>query len=121
LSERQISVALPTDSEDEVFDALAHRTRRHILALLSRSGGELPSGYLAKRFSHSWPTTSRHLNVLEAAALVLVHRAGRSSKYRLNRARLVKTVGGWLDKLDAPTPDQRWKSDGPKHTKGLRQ
>jgi len=119
--EPRISVAPPTDDEELVFDALAHRVRRHIVALLSRSGGELPSGYLAKRFSHSWPTTTRHLNILEAAGIVLVHRAGRSSMYRLNRERLFATVEDWLAKIVAPDPSRKWSSTGPKDTKGLRE
>ena len=105
----------PTLAETElVFEALAHEVRRHILQLLSHLGGELPSGYLAKRFSHSWPTTTRHLRVLEAAGLVTVRREGRSSVYRLERDRLRRVVGSWLALLDPPTPAQTWRSSGPR-------
>lgn len=105
----------PTLGETElVFAALAHAVRRHIVQLLSHLGGELPSGYLAKRFSHSWPTTTRHLHVLEAAGLVTVRREGRSSVYRLERDRLRRVVGGWLTLLDPPTPEQTWRSSGPR-------
>lgn len=120
MAQPRISVAPPTDDEEQVFDALAHPTRRHIVALLSRSGGELPSGYLAKRFSHSWPTTTRHLHILEQAGIVKVKRAGRSSYYRLDRDRVFQIVNGWLDKIQTPTPTQKWTSKGPKHTKDLR-
>jgi len=88
--------------------------------VLARSGGELPSGYLAKRFGHSWPTTTRHLRVLEQAGLIIARRAGRTCHYRLNRERLDETLRGWLDKIEAPEPTQRWSSTGSKHTKGLR-
>ena len=44
---------------DRVFLALAHEARRQMLILLGQCGGELPSGYLAARFPHSWPTTRR--------------------------------------------------------------
>src|SRR6266511_1043842 len=94
------------DDIDVVFDALAHETRRHVLLLLSHLGGELPSGYLAKRFQHSWPTTTRHLGVLEKAGLIEVRREGRGSHYRINRERLQRVVGGWLDNLTPPTPDR---------------
>ena len=107
--------ATPTLAEIEAaFAALSHEVRRHIVQLLSHLGGELPSGYLARRFSHSWPTTTRHLHVLEAAGLVTVRREGRSSVYRLERDRLRRILGGWLAALDPPTPHQTWRSSGPR-------
>jgi len=99
--------------------ALSHQARRHILLILSHPGGELPSGYLATRFQHSWPTTTRHLGVLEKAGLVEVRRQGRSSHYRVNRERLSRLVGGWLDHLRPPTPEQKWVSSGPRSTRAL--
>jgi DNA-binding transcriptional ArsR family regulator len=109
--------AAPTLVEAErVFAALAHQVRRHIIQLLAQRGDELPSGYLAKRFSHSWPTTTRHLHVLEDAGVVTVRREGRSSVYRLERDRIRRVVGGWLALLDPPTPDQTWRSSGPRWT-----
>ena len=104
---------------EAVFMALSHEARRHILLILSHLGGELPSGYLASRFGHSWPTTTRHLGVLEKAGLVVVRRQGRSSHYRLNRERLTRVLGAWLDYLRPPTPEQKWASTGPKSTRAL--
>jgi DNA-binding transcriptional ArsR family regulator len=107
------------EDTERVFGALSHEVRRHIVQLLSHLGGELPSGYLAKRFAHSWPTTTRHLHVLEAAGLVSVRREGRSYVYRLERDRLRQVVGGWLALLEPPTPEQTWRSSGPRTlTKG---
>jgi DNA-binding transcriptional ArsR family regulator len=107
------------EETERVFEALSHEVRRHIVQLLSHLGGELPSGYLAKRFAHSWPTTTRHLHVLEAAGLVSVQREGRNSVYRLERHRLQQVVGAWLALLDPPTPEQTWRSSGPRTiTKG---
>jgi DNA-binding transcriptional ArsR family regulator len=121
-SELSTDVALPPARLEEiesVFAALSHEVRRHIVQLLSHLGDELPSGYLAKRFAHSWPTTTRHLHVLEAAGLVSVRREGRSCVYRLERDRLRNVVGGWLALLDPPTPEQTWRSSGPRPvTKG---
>jgi DNA-binding transcriptional ArsR family regulator len=97
-----------------VFDALAHEARRHIVQVLGRYGPELPSGYLAKRFTHSWPTTTRHLHVLEDAGIVSVRRVGRSCIYRLERDRLERVVGGWLALLESPTPTQTWRSPRPR-------
>lgn len=99
-----------------MFEALSHEVRRHILVLLSHRGGELPSGYLAQRFSHSWPTTTRHLRVLEAAGLVTVKREGRNSIYRLERDRLRGVVGGWLEFVDPPTTDQTRRPSGRRST-----
>jgi len=108
---------VPDSPEDLVFSALAHPVRREILVQLAVLGGELPSGYLAKRFSHSWPTTTRHLGVLEEAGLVSVHRTGRTSLYRLDRERVTAVVRGWLEHLDPYDPAQTWTSAGPKTTR----
>jgi DNA-binding transcriptional ArsR family regulator len=97
---------------DRVFHALSHEARRNVVLMLSHLGGELPSGFLAKRFQHSWPTTTRHLGVLERANIVEVRREGRNSHYRLNRELVQRVLGGWLDNLAPPTPEQRWASTG---------
>ena len=108
------------DEVDAVFHALAHPARRNLVLILSHLGGELPSGYLARRFQHSWPTTTRHLAVLQRARVVEVRREGRSSYYRLNRELLTRVVGGWLDNLTPPSPHQQWTSTGPKFARQLR-
>jgi DNA-binding transcriptional ArsR family regulator len=115
-----VTKAPPPEDVELVFMALSHEARRHIVALLGHLGGELPSGYLAARFQHSWPTTTRHLNVLEQAGLITVRREGRSSFYRLNRERLTEVVGGWLHHTEPVGPQQTWTSTGPKSTKGMK-
>ena len=105
---------------DAVFHALAHEARRNVVLILSHFGDELPSGYLARRFAHSWPTTTRHLGVLQRAGIVEVRREGRTSHYRLNREFVQRVVGGWLDNLTPPAPDRRWSSSGPKAVRGMR-
>jgi DNA-binding transcriptional ArsR family regulator len=115
-----VSSPSPTlDEIEAVFFALSHEARRHIVLALSQSGGELPSGYLARRFSHSWPTTTRHLHVLEQAGLVEVRRHGRSSHYRLDRDRIARVLGGWIAKLEPPTPHKTWAPTGPRSTAEL--
>jgi len=99
-----------------VFGALAHEARRHIVQLLAHVGPELPSGYLAKRLTNSWPTTTRHLHVLETAGIVSVRRDGRQHIYRLERDHLHRVVGGWLAMLDPPTNTTRWRPSGPRST-----
>jgi DNA-binding transcriptional ArsR family regulator len=105
---------------DLVFHALSHEARRNVVLILSHFGGELPSGYLARRFQHSWPTTTRHLGVLERAKIVEVRREGRNSHYRLNRDRIEWVLQTWLDNLTPPTPTQRWSATGPKTVRDLK-
>ena len=81
---------------DAVFDALAHASRRHVLVVLSARGGRMTAGQIAERFSCSWPTTTRHLRLLESARLVRVEKRGRERVYVLDRRRLSSVVGGWL-------------------------
>jgi DNA-binding transcriptional ArsR family regulator len=57
---------------DEVFHALAHSSRRHVLLVLHFRGGRMTAGEIADRFACSWPTTTHHLRILEAAGLVRV-------------------------------------------------
>ena len=86
-----------------VFGALAHPSRRHVLLVLRFRGGEMTAGQIAERFSCTWPTTSRHLRVLERAGLVAVERRGRERMYRLARERL-DVVRDWLAWLEEDGP-----------------
>jgi DNA-binding transcriptional ArsR family regulator len=56
----------------------------------------MTAGQLAGRFSHSWPTTTRHLRELEAAGLVGCEARGRERHYVLNRDHLLRTTELWL-------------------------
>lgn len=84
------------DDIDAVFGALAHTSRRHILLVLQARGGAMTSGELASRFSCSWPTTSRHLRVLEDAGLVTVEADGRERRYTLEHERLRRVSAQFL-------------------------
>lgn len=55
---------------------------------------------IAERFSCSWPTTSRHLKVLEEAGLVRVEPVGRERFYELESDLLRDVVGRWLGSFD---------------------
>jgi DNA-binding transcriptional ArsR family regulator len=87
---------------DAVFKALAHASRRHILLVLHFRGGEMTAGEIASRFACSWPTTTRHLRVLQDAGLVRVEKRGRERIYRVDRERLDDVAGTWLRVLAAP-------------------
>jgi DNA-binding transcriptional ArsR family regulator len=79
-----------------VFKALAHGSRRHVLVVLNARGGSMTAGEIARRFSCSWPTTSRHLRVLEEAGLLRVDKRGREWLYVLESDRIRQVVGGWI-------------------------
>ncbi len=74
----------PMDSYEAIFTALAHPARRRILISVNFAGGEMTAGEIAGLFAHAWPTTTRHLQVLEAADLLEHERVGRTRVYRLN-------------------------------------
>lgn len=81
---------------DAVFSGLANQSRRTILLVLHARGGSMTSREIAARFDCTWPTTTRHLRVLEEAGLVLVERRGRERIYTLEAGRLLDVVGGWI-------------------------
>jgi DNA-binding transcriptional ArsR family regulator len=57
----------------------------------------MTAGELAERFSHSWSTTTRHLQRLEAARLVTVEKVGRQRRYALDTDHLRRTTSIFLD------------------------
>jgi DNA-binding transcriptional ArsR family regulator len=85
---------------EAVFAALAHASRRHILLVLHYRGGEMTAGDIAARFACSWPTTTRHLRVLEAAELVRVEKRGRERVYCLDAKRLLQVTSAWLEPFE---------------------
>ena len=84
------------DELDRVFAALAHASRRQILGVLKARGSRVRAGDIARRFACSWPTTTRHLRVLEDAGLVRVEQEGRERWYVLEAKLLQRVAGGWL-------------------------
>lgn len=93
-------------SLDKIFEALASGPRRQILAYLSEA--ELTTTQLAERFAMSAPAISRHLSVLENAALVSSERRGQFVLYRLNRENLVNNLTGFaLDLCPVGRPLKR--------------
>ena len=83
------------DAYKAVFTALAHPVRRRILITVYFNGGSMTAGQIANTFEHAWPTTTRHLQVLEAAGLLQHKRKGRSRHYRIDCRRL-ELVRDWL-------------------------
>jgi len=87
--------AAKPDAYEAVFSALAHPARRRILLTVYFNRGAMAAGEIAAMFSHVWQTTTRHLQVLEAAGLLTHERQGRMRIYRLERKRL-SLVSDWL-------------------------
>jgi DNA-binding transcriptional ArsR family regulator len=85
---------------DRAFGALSHQTRRAILSVLHANNGVMTSGAIATRFDCSWPTTSRHLRVLEEAGLVHPKLRGRERVYELDADRLRQLTTGWIDRFN---------------------
>ena len=91
---RRASKAL-LDVYEAVFTALAHPARRRILMTVNFHRGEMAAGEIAALFAHAWPTTTRHLKVLESAGLLHHERRGRSRVYRIDKSRL-ELARDWL-------------------------
>ncbi|HEV7691305.1 MAG TPA: metalloregulator ArsR/SmtB family transcription factor [Hyphomonadaceae bacterium] len=91
-----------SDAYETLFTALAHPARRHILMTLNFEGGDMIAGDIAALFAHAWPTTTRHLKVLEDAGLVKHEKQGRERVYILDRKKLA-LARDWLDWFFKPT------------------
>lgn len=83
------------DAYEAVFGALAHPARRRIMLAVHFNGGEMTAGEIAAVFEHAWQTTTRHMQVLEAAGLLRHERRGRMRVYSIERKRL-ELVRDWL-------------------------
>ena len=82
---------------NQVYEALAHPTRRRILALLR--AGDLTAGELAERIGIPKPTLSGHFRVLREAGLIQGDRHGTSITYHLNASLLEEAMAALLDLL----------------------
>lgn len=105
------------DSYEAIFTALAHPARRRILISLNFADGEMSAGAIARLFAHAWPTTTRHLQLLEAAGIVRHERRGRARIYRLDRSRLALARDwlGWFGR-DPVTAEERESHDEPQYS-----
>jgi len=79
---------------DNIFGALANRTRREILNLLTRSEHSVLE--LAGRFDMSQPAVTKHLNVLERAGLIQKRKAGRYRYCTLDAEKL-SGASDWIE------------------------
>lgn len=68
--------------KDDCFQALANPYRREIIRLLKWKN--LSAGEIAKHFSISQPSISRHLDILKQAEIVTAERRANQIIYSLN-------------------------------------
>jgi len=79
---------------NDPFTALAHPTRRDIVARLS--GGATTVGEATRDLGVSKPTISRHLKLLEEAGVVTRVVDGRTHRLALRPETLAETAG-WIE------------------------
>ncbi len=91
----------------EVFKALGHPLRRQVLSLLRQ--GPKTSGELAEAFEATWPTVTRHLNVLKEAELITAERQGTSIIYRANTSVMEDAVTSLMELIGRDNGDDEFK------------
>ncbi|MFT4265353.1 MAG: metalloregulator ArsR/SmtB family transcription factor [Nocardioides sp.] len=84
--------------DDGVFRALADPTRRALLDALVELDGQSVSALAARFPDVTRFAVMKHLGVLEAANLVISHKAGRTRLLHLNPVPIHQIAGRWLDK-----------------------
>ncbi len=77
-----------------------------MLLVVQFRGGTMTAGEIDERFQHTWPTTSRHLRVLERAGLLLHEKRGRTRIYRVNSEKL-GVVREWLEWFESSRPTDK--------------
>lgn len=82
---------------NQLFEALAHPTRREILELLKK--GSLTAGEIAERFDVSKPTMSGHFAKLREAGLIHSDKNGTSITYSLNLSVLEEVLLGFVGRM----------------------
>ncbi|WP_448006409.1 ArsR/SmtB family transcription factor [Agromyces bauzanensis] len=105
---------------DDVFRALGDPTRRILIDELAARDDQTLFELCARLISRhglevSRQAVAKHLDVLERAGLVEIHRDGRFRRHTLNREPLRAAWQGWLrahvDHPDHVHPDHRDPSD----------
>ena len=82
---------------NQVFEALAHPTRRAILEMLK--SGSRTAGELADAFSVSKPTMSAHYAKLREAGLIQADQRGTTILYSINMTVLQEVLLGFMGRM----------------------
>lgn len=91
------AMVMTTDRGQDVFGAISHPARRHMLDLLAVSDHSVNA--IAGHFKMSRPAVSQHLRVLFDAGLVTEQRYGRQRRYHFVPDRLGE-VRSWIAKYE---------------------
>lgn len=87
------------DDLDHVFEALADKSRRRLLDVLHQDNGQTLTE-LCAHLDMSRQGVTKHLDVLEAANLVVVVRKGRERLHYLNPVPLHAIYERWIGKFE---------------------
>ena len=91
-----------------LFEALAHPTRREILAMLKQ--GSASAGDIAARFDVSKPTMSGHFAKLKDAGLIHADKNGTSIVYSLNLSTLEEVLMGFMGTMGISPEEKETKA-----------
>lgn len=89
---------------NNVFEALAHPTRRAILEMLK--GGSMPAGEIAAAFNVSKPTMSGHFAKLKEAGLIQADQRGNNVIYSINLTVLEEVMLGFMGRMGVAPREQ---------------
>jgi len=91
----------PRDDPDLLFKALADPSRRKLLDLLHAHDGRTLNA-LCEYVDMTRQGVTQHLDVLEAAKLVVTMRRGREKLHYLNPVPLQQIYERWIAKFEKP-------------------
>ena len=94
------NLCLDEDALDQLFLALANRTRREILDIVSHSPG-CTIGEVSERFDISRIGVQKHIGVLEDAGLLTSERQGRERRLWFNAVPLQWVHERWSEQYRA--------------------
>ncbi|MDB5676223.1 MAG: helix-turn-helix protein [Sphingomonas bacterium] len=87
--------------DDDIFKALADRSRRRLLDRLHASDGQ-SLGDLCAGLEMTRQAVAKHLAILEAANLVSSRRQGREKLHFINPLPINRIAERWIGKFEQP-------------------
>jgi DNA-binding transcriptional ArsR family regulator len=97
---------MPAPRHDRLFKALADPSRRKLLDVLHAADGRTLNE-LCEHLDMTRQAVTQHLNVLEAATLVMTRWRGREKLHFLNPAPLQEIYDRWIAKFERPRAKAR--------------